>query len=235
MAVNRLKKPLFSSLLLGLFMIKYLLLKGIKIDKNMIISWHGFNYFKLKNTSHSLIFNPYTLDKVTKLPSASADIIIFSDSSQVARVKLNKEGFVIDSPGEYEVGDVFVYGREVKGNIIYYVVFEGIKIAFLGEFGHGDLSNDDLELIEGADILILPVGGGDLTTAKEASRLIQQVEPRIVIPSCHKIGSGKLTADAVEVFIKEFGVKPEEEEKYKIKKADLPQEDIKLIILKLQK
>ena len=62
---------------------------------------------------------------------------------------------VFDSPGEYEVSNIFVYGRNVKGNIVYYLVFEDIKIAFLGEFGHEDLSNTDLELIEGADILIL--------------------------------------------------------------------------------
>jgi L-ascorbate metabolism protein UlaG (beta-lactamase superfamily) len=201
----------------------------------MTISWHGFNYFKLKTTTNSLIFNPYGLDKVTKFSKANADLILFSDPSQIAKAKLNKEAFVIDSPGEYEVNNIFVYGRDIKGNIIYYVVFEGIKIAFLGEFSHGDLSNGDLELVEGADILILPVGGGDLTTSKEASKIIQQVEPRIVIPSCHKAGSGKLKADNVADFVKEFGVKPEEEDKYKIKKKDLPQEDVRLVILKAQK
>ena len=201
----------------------------------MIISWHGFNYFKLKNTTHSLIFNPYGLDKVTKFSKVSGDIILFSDPSQIDRAKINKEAFVIDSPGEYEVSDIFVYGKNVKGNIIYYVILEDIKVAFLGEFGHHDLANGDLELIEGADILILPVGGGDLSTAKEATKIIQQVEPRVVIPSCYKEGMGKLKADSISDFIKEFGVKAEEEEKYKIKKKDLPQEDVKLVVLKLQK
>jgi len=201
----------------------------------MIISWHGFNYFKLKNNTHSLIFNPYGLDKVTKFSKTNADIILFSDPSQIDQAKINKEAFVVDSPGEYEISDIFIYGREIKGNIIYFVIFEGIKIAFLGEFAHDDLANGDLELIEDCDILILPVGGGDFTTAKEASKIIQQVEPRIVIPSCYNPGSGKLKVDKVDVFVKEFGVKPEEEDKYKIKKKDLPQEDIKLIILKLQK
>lgn len=201
----------------------------------MIISWHGFNYFKLKGASHSVILNPYPLDKTTKLSKATADLILFSDPSQVGKVKIDKESFVVDSAGEYEVSDIFVYGRKVEENIIYYLIFEDIKIAFLGEFGHNDLANGDLELIEGADILILPVGGGDLSTAKEASRIIQQVEPRVVIPSCHKDGSGKMKWDDVAAFIKEFGVKPEEDDKYKIKQKDLPQEDMKLIVLKAQK
>lgn len=201
----------------------------------MIISWHGFNHFKIKGTNNSLVLNPYSLDNSTKFSKVSADMILFSDPSQTSQTKLGEESFVVDSPGEYEVNDIFVYGRDVGGNIIYYIIFEEIKIAFLGEFGHGDLSNGDLELVEGADILILPVGGGDLTTAKEACKLIQHIEPRVVMPSCHKAGTGKLKADNLADFVKEFGVKPEEDDKYKIKKKDLPQEDIKLIALKPQK
>ena len=198
----------------------------------MTISWLGFNYFKLQNSHRSLIFNPYSLDKTTKFAKAKADVVLFSDHTKVAGAKLDKDSFVVDSPGEYEASEIFIYGRRVGNNIIYMVIFEDIKIVFLGEFGHGDLSNGDLELIEGADILILPVGGGDLLTAKEATKLISKIEPRLVIPSCHKAGSFKLKADSVTSFVKEFGVKPEEHDKFKVKKNDLPQEDVKSIILK---
>lgn len=201
----------------------------------MTISWHGFNYFKLKNSSHSLIFNPYSLDKTTKFSKANADLILFSNPDQMATANFNEKTFVIDSPGEYEANDIFVYGKMVKGNIVYYVVFEDIKIAFLGEFGHTDLSSGTLELIEGADILILPVGGGDLSTAKEASRLINQIEPRLIIPSCHGAGSFKLKTEPVDSFIKEFGGKSSKEDVLRIKKKDLPQDDVQLIILNLQK
>jgi len=200
----------------------------------MTISWHGFNYFQLKNPNSSLIFNPYSLDRVTKFSKAKAELILFSDPGQVAKAKFNADTFLIDSPGEYEVKDVFVYGKALNGNIIYYVIFEGIKVAFLGEFGHEELANSHLELVEGADILILPVGGGDLTTAKEAGRIIRQVEPRIVIPSCHRAGSFKLKVDPVTDFIKELGLKAEEIDKFKVKKNDLPQEDMQLIILQKQ-
>lgn len=200
----------------------------------MIISWHGFNYFKLKNTNSSLILNPYGLDKTTKFSKAKAEIILFSDPSKITEAKFNSDAFVIDSPGEYEVQDVFVYGKQLNGNIIYYIVFDDIKVAFLGEFGHEELSNSHLELVEGADILIIPVGGGDLTTAKEAGKIIRQVEPRIVIPSCHKAGAFKLKVDPVEDFVKELGLKAEEIDKFKVRKNDLPQDEMKLIVLQKQ-
>lgn len=200
----------------------------------MTISWFGFNYFKLQNGEESLIFNPYSLDKITKFGKAKADMILFSDPSRLAEVKIDEGAFLVDSPGEYEVKDLFVYGRQIGEQIIYMVIFDGIKLVFLGEFKPQELSNGDLELIEGADILILPVGGAGFLEAKQAVKIISQVEPRIVIPSCHAAGTFKLKTDNVSVFVKEFGVKAEEYDKFKIKKSDLPQEDVKLIILKPQ-
>ena len=201
----------------------------------MLISWQGFNHFKLKNTKRSIIFNPYNLDNKTKLSKSKTDIILFSNPQKIKEAKVDKNAFLISSPGEYEVSDVFIYGREIANNIIYYLLFDDLKIAFLGEFGHQGLSNGDLELIEGSDILILPVGGGELTTSKEAVKIISQVEPRIVIPSCYQEGTFKLKTDNLITFIKDFGIKSEEVDKLKISKKDLPQDEVKLINLKINK
>lgn len=186
----------------------------------MHITWQGDNYFRLQNSNQSLVFNPY--GQKTK-----ASIILFSDPKQIKTAKLNEDAFVIDSPGEYEHDNIFVYGRQINGHIIFLVTFEDVKIAFLGEYGHAELTNSDLELVEDADVVILPIGGGDLTTPKEAVKLIRQIEPRVVIPSCYK-------SDSLNNFIKEFGVKPENVDKLKIQKKDLPQDDIKLYVLGVQ-
>jgi L-ascorbate metabolism protein UlaG (beta-lactamase superfamily) len=200
----------------------------------MQILWQGFSYFKLVNSQQTILLNPYSLDKVTKFSKVKADLALFTNAKGYVANKINEQTFVIDGPGEYEVSDIFVYGRQINGNSIYLVTFEDLKIAFLGDYGHQPLTDKDLELVEGADILILPVGGGDFTTAKEAVKIINQVEPRIVVPSCYKAGMGKVQADDLQVFIKEFGVKGEEIDKLKITKRDLPQDDIKLFILKPQ-
>ncbi len=201
----------------------------------MLISWQGFNNFKLKNTKRSIILNPYNLDNKTKLSKSKTDIVLFSNSLKIKEAKIDKESFIVSGPGEYEVNDVFIYGREIDNNIIYYLLFDDLKIAFLGELGHQELSNGDLELIEGADILIIPVGGGELTTSKEAVKIISQVEPRIVIPSCYQEGTFKLKTDSLATFVKDFGIKAEEVDKLKIAKKDLPQDEVKLINIKINK
>ncbi|PLX25825.1 hypothetical protein C0580_01275 [Candidatus Parcubacteria bacterium] len=200
----------------------------------MTISWHGFNYFKIKNTDHTLVLNPYSLDKSSKFSKIKADVVLFTDPSRPEIKKYESDSFVMDSPGECEVHDVFIYGRKVSGQLIYQITMEDIKIVFMGEFGHQEINSDELDFIKGTDILIVPVGGGDLATAKEANKIISHLEPRIVIPSCHSAGSGKLKLDNVESFVKEFGVKPDQEEKLKLKKKDLPQEDVKLVVLESQ-
>lgn len=202
----------------------------------MIITWHGFNYFKLKTTQHSVLLNPYSLDKKTTFSKVNSNLILATDREKFDRAKkADKNSFVVESAGEYEVDDIFVYGRQTEsGHLIFLINLENIKIAFLGEYGHEDLANGDLELVEGADILILPVGGGDYSSSKEANKLIGKIEPRIVIPSCHKAGSFKLKADPVDIFIKDLGVKPEKIDKLKIKKSELPQEELKLIVLDKQ-
>ncbi|MFA5127209.1 MAG: MBL fold metallo-hydrolase [Patescibacteria group bacterium] len=200
----------------------------------MVITWHGFNYFKIQNSHHSIALNPYALDGATSYGKVKAEVVIFSDPSKKAGCKIDPEALVIDSAGEYEVKDIFVYGRPINGQIIYLLIFEDMRIAFLGEFGHQELTDKDLELIEGADILILPVGGGNLANAKEANNILGQVEPRVVIPSCFAVKGSKFKADNVADFIKEFGIKEEVLDKFKVQKKDLPQEDVKLIVLQAQ-
>lgn len=200
----------------------------------MIISWQGFNYFRIQNSQQSIVFNPYSLDSTTKYGKVKADIAIFSNPKAVTGCKMDEETLVVSAPGEYEVKDVFVYGQAINGQAIYLVIFESIRIAFLGEFGHNELTDKDLELIEGADILILPVGGGEFSTAKEANKIIGQVEPRVVIPSCFSTKGFKFKVDGVDAFVKEFGASTENMDKWKFSKKDLPQEDVKVIILEPQ-
>jgi len=57
----------------------------------------------------------------------------------------------------------------------------------------------------------------------------------MVIPMHYRVPDLKLAGemiDGVDKFIKEFGVKPTEEEKLKINKKDLPQEDMELVMFK---
>lgn len=210
----------------------------------MIISWYGQACVRLQSKESSLVFDPYNSSIGITLPKLQANIVCVThdheDHNNVQGV--NGDPFIIDSPGEYEIGGVFVYGMESfhdakegkdRGrNIIYGVEFDGIHITHLGDLGTTELTKEQLEQVEGTDILLIPVGGVYTIDGKEAAKVAQQIEPRIIIPIHYKIPKLKYKLDDANTFLKAIGFsngKPQDQ--LKITARDLPQDDTETIIL----
>jgi len=212
----------------------------------MTIFWLGQAAFKIVDKEVTVAIDPY--DKIgLKMPKFQADILLIthdhSDHNFIEAIK--GEPFVIDSQGEYEVKNVFIYGLPAyhdnkegaeSGKITVYVIeMEGMKIAHLGDIGQESLTDEQLEELEGVDILLIPVGGEETINGTGAVKIISQIQPRIVIPMHYKIPGLNMKLEPVDKFLKEFGVSaPEKMEKLKISKKDLPQEETKIIILDKQ-
>jgi L-ascorbate metabolism protein UlaG (beta-lactamase superfamily) len=212
----------------------------------MYITWLGQSCFKLQDKIGPegviLVTDPYGDSSGLKMPHFEADIVTVShnhsDHNNTGALRANP--FIINTAGEYEIKDVFVEGVESahdekdgaeRGeNIIYRIEMEDISITHLGDLGHV-LDAKQLEKLEGTDILLIPVGGKYTINASKAVEVISQIEPRIVIPMHYKIPGVKTDIDGIEKFIKELGIKPRNEEKLKISKKDLPQDDMELVVL----
>ncbi len=212
----------------------------------MYITWLGQSCFKLQDKTGSdgiiLVTDPYNDAGGLKMPHFEADIVTVShnhaDHNNTGALRGNP--FLINMAGEYEIKNVFVEGveswhdekngDEKGGNIIYRIEMEDISITHLGDLGHV-LDAKQLEKLEGTDILLIPVGGKYTINAAKAVEVISQIEPRIVIPMHYKIPGLKIDIDGLEKFVKELGIKPRNEEKLKITKKDLPQEDMELVVL----
>jgi hypothetical protein len=82
----------------------------------------------------------------------------------------------IVSPGEYEVSGIQM---EIIDGIIE-IFAEGIAVGHIRKAKV--LSDDDLQKLNGIDILLIGVGGGEFTDTKIAQEVINQIEPSIVIP-----------------------------------------------------
>ena len=214
----------------------------------MIITWQGHSCFKIQDKQGpdgvTLVTNPFNKEIGLKVPNFEADIVTIShDHEDHNNVKsLRGDAFVIDCPGEYDFKNVLVEGiddfNNEKGgedknhNIIFRIEIDDISITHLGNLNHA-LSSEQLEKLNGTDVLLIPVGGKDTLDAKKAVEVISQIEPRIVIPMHYKVDGLKLDIDGVDKFIKELGIEASYEEKLRINKKDLPQEDMELVILSL--
>jgi L-ascorbate metabolism protein UlaG (beta-lactamase superfamily) len=213
----------------------------------MMISYLGQSCFKLQDKlgpeGVTLVTDPFGKDLGLKVPNFEADIVTVShqhyDHNNVG--SLRGAPFIIDMPGEYDAKGVMVQGintfhdnkqgAERGGNIVYRIEMDDLTIVHLGDLGH-ILTDEQLDQLDGVDILMIPVGGKFTIDAKTAVEVIGQLEPRIVIPMHYKLpGSKETELDPVEKFVKELGVQPRNEEKLKISKRDLPTEGMDLVIL----
>jgi L-ascorbate metabolism protein UlaG (beta-lactamase superfamily) len=215
----------------------------------MMISYLGQSCFKLQDKlgpeGVTLVTDPFNKELGLKVPNFEADIVTIShqhaDHNNSGALRGNP--FIVDSPGEYDIKGVMVQGIETfhdsKGgaergkNTIYRIGMDDLTIAHLGDLGH-ILTDEQLDQLDGVDILLIPVGGKYTIDAKMAVEIIGQIEPRLVIPMHYKLsGAKEIALDPVEKFIKELGVEPKKEEKLKIAKKDLPAEGMELIILEV--
>ena len=212
----------------------------------MNIVWYGNSCFKIQSKDLVLITDPFDKSVGLKPPFCRADIVTVShqhcDHNNVATLK--DDPFVISGPGEYEIKEVAIRGissfhdnqegAERGTNAIFVIEMEGIRICHLGDLGQDNLINGQLEKIGAVDILMIPVGGVFTIDWKKADSVINQIEPRIIIPMHYKIPGLNLKIDTLDKFAHERGVsKKEAVSKLSVKKKDLPQEEAETIIMKL--
>jgi len=216
----------------------------------MQIIWHGQSFFQIlvskgKESIVKIAVDPYDEQIGLKPPVLEADILLIThnhyDHNNVKTIK--GAPFLISGPGEYEIKDVFIQGipsfhdntqgNEKGENTIYTLEAEGIKICHLGDLGQKELTDEQLEKIGEVDILLIPVGGVYTISAKEATKVISQIEPKILIPMHYQIPKLKIKLDALDKFLNMMGVKtPEVSKKLSLSQRNLPTEGMKIIILK---
>jgi len=207
----------------------------------MTIEWRGEGCFEITSTGNhfSILTELPSRDSGLNAPRSKTDVLlsIWADLEDTLFSKESEGRFVISGPGEYEIKGTSIKGVKVssQGNLIktaYLINMEEIQIGYLGELAKKETKPELIGYFEDVDILMLPVGGGEMLDAEAATELINQIEPKIAIPMYYKIPGLKRRADSLEAFLKEAGVNHvKAEEKLLIKKKDLNFEETKIIPL----
>ena len=204
----------------------------------MQLQYFGLSSFKITTKEATIITDPFHKDSGLTPPRGAADILILAQKNKAlysATSGISGEHFDITDPGEYDVKGVTVTGIPLKQGQDYITIYllesEDIRILNLSHIQEFNLKEDELEELGDIDILILPVGGNTVLSASAASKAVNEIEPKIVIPSHYKMKELILDLDSLDKFVKEMGGKKEDMEKLVIKKRDLTEEATKLVIL----
>ncbi|MCL5957932.1 MAG: MBL fold metallo-hydrolase [Chloroflexi bacterium] len=206
------------------------------------IVWLGHSCFRIKGKEAVVLTDPYDKDLGYDLGRPKVDIVTVSHNhanhSSVHFVK--GEPKIIDGPGEYEISDVFItgirtYHDDDKGklrgtNTVYLLELEDLVICHLGDLGHL-LTEEQVDAMSNVDVLLIPVGGRETIDASQASEVISQVEPRVVVPMHYQTDVLTRGLEGVGRFCKEMGLKEcPPQEKLSLRAADLP-EQMQVVVL----
>ncbi len=160
----------------------------------MRITWHGHSCFKVETNQGSVVFDPYEDGRVpgyAPLPrNLSADAVLCShqhrDHSAVELVRLS------GSTPTFSVQEISTFHDEVQGekrgtNKIHIVSAEGIRLAHMGDIGC-ELTREQLTVLRGVDVLLIPVGGFYTIDATQAKMMADAIGARVVIPMHYRNG-----------------------------------------------
>jgi len=210
----------------------------------MVISYLGGQCVKITQGDLTLAFNPPSKDSSLKSPKFGADIALVSLDNEDFNGTENaafgeREPFVINGPGEYEVKGVAIrgFGSESsyglpsgqKGiNTIYSVALEGMNLCFLGALGSAALPASAKQELDDIDILFVPIGGDGVLAYDDAYKLAVELGPKAVVPIHYGSLGGK---DTLKSFLKEAGENVAPVEKLTVKKKDLDGKEAEIIVL----
>ncbi len=206
----------------------------------MEITWYGHSCFRLTERGMAtVVVDPFDSKTTGYAPlKLKADIVTVSHDAPghnfVEAVKGTSH--VIRSPGEFEIGGVFITGVQTNGsgsgkkakeqirNTLYVFDYDGLTVAHLGDLQQVP-TQAEVEALGNVNVALVPVGGGGGLNAAKAAEVISLIEPNIVVPMHYATPDVKVTLESLSKFLKEMGLsKQEPQPSLKVTHSGLPEE-----------
>lgn len=171
------------------------------------LTWFGQSCFLLETAAGTrVLIDPIPKNLGYPLPAGlRADLVTVShehaDHDNLAMVTGKPHvihGLTADKKGWAHVDERFrdvsirsvgVYHDDRRGaqrglDTVFIFEVGGLRIAHLGDLGH-TLDDDQLEAIGSVDVLLVPVGGSSTVDAYQATRVVDQLHPRLMVVPMH--------------------------------------------------
>ena len=206
----------------------------------MDIEFFGGNALRLTVKKTVFVVDDNLADLGKKSITKADDISLKTD---LAIPVASGARLLLDAPGEFEVGDVSVTAIAARGHrdeegktnaTIFKLRAADASVVVLGHV-HPELTNDQLEEISDADVLIIPVGGHGFTLDPMAALdVIKKVQPSIIIPTTYQMPGVKAEVPQVslEEAVQQLAMPAGEPVKtFKVKPAEFDPDQTKLVIV----
>jgi len=219
----------------------------------MNIQYYGHSCFKITTKPEgrgqqdvALFIDPFDKSIGLRPPQGSADLVLSThdhpDHNNVEAIK--GEPYIVDIPGEYSVKGINIIGitsfhdakqgAERGLNTIFVFESEDMRVCHMGDLG-SDLTEKQLEDINGVDILMIPIGGKYTIDGKKAVDIIKKIEPKIIIPMHYKINGSNMDVDDEKKFCSEMGNCPRTKvPKFNVKKKEIEEKSMEVLLMGIE-
>lgn len=194
----------------------------------------GHNCFRLRGREVTLITDPFAPAEGSLRIAADIVTVSHNHDGHTALSAVEGEPRAVTGPGEYEIKGVLITGvgafhdaergKTHGRNTVYLIEMDDLRLCHLGDLGHV-LSTDQIEEIGTVDVLFVPAGGAHIISAAQATEVISQLEPGIVIPMDWTGARDGQPTGALDKFCHEMGIKEvEPQQRLTVSKSSLPSE-----------
>jgi L-ascorbate metabolism protein UlaG (beta-lactamase superfamily) len=208
------------------------------------ITYLGHSAFRLRGKEVSVVTDPYAPEPGISMGKPQAQIVTVSHggANHSPAQGVGGEPRIVHGPGEYEIENLLITGVATASepgrgalNTAYVVRFDDLTVCHLGDMS-GKLSDAQVEAIGNIDLLLVPVGGGNVLGPRDASTVINQLDPKIVVPMHYAMdGSTAEGLEPVDHFCRELGMTEiTREPKLSANRSSLPSE-VRVVVLEAKR
>ena len=178
---------------------------------HVTIRYHGHACFTLESNGYRTVLDPYADGMVPGLPALSleAEEVLCSHDhgdhayTQAAMLNLSQA----QAPYSLEILETFHDDQEgaLRGrNRVHLLRFGDLRVAHLGDLGHIP-DESVLQKLQGADCLLIPVGGFYTIDPDTTFRILELTQPKVTVPMHYRTDSSGFDVLAhVSAFTEKF-------------------------------
>jgi len=211
----------------------------------MQIEWKGHSCFLLhSDDGKTVLTDPFDDQVGLPLPNVVVDVVTVSHQhgDHNATSMLPGTPIVVADTGWHVVAGIKIrgiaayhdaeQGAKRGNNTIFVITLDEINICHLGDLGHL-LTPQQVADIGKVDVLLVPVGGYYTIDAKQATEIVQQLNPAVIVPMHYKLDERlAYPIAAVDEFLSYYP-QANKQEILNVTKMSLPK-DVQMVQLELK-
>ena len=182
----------------------------------MDLVWLGHSSFRLHSEGMVVVTDPFPESLGLRMDGRPAAVVTVSNThrNHSAADAVAGAPRVFSAPGEYEYNGVMVRGvmtplpdglPHEQRNVAYTIELDGVSVCHLGDLSRPPTTRqlDDLKPV---DVVLIPAGGHCTVSMDHALQVVQDLDPKIVVPMHFGHGQEGVPLDGVEPFLRRLSV-----------------------------